>query len=138
KIAESKRQWKPSQRKQRPKPQRKRLLRGEGGSICEEITQVLGSRPTQDRKRWLNYFKRNAPNTRRTDYPAATANHLPIGSGAMESAIRRIVNLRLKGPSIFWHEENAEAILLQRAWHKSGRTQDLMQHAFEGAFTFAL
>ena len=138
KIAESKRQWKPSQRKQWLKTQRKRLLRGEVGSICEEITQVIGSRPTKDQKRWLNYFKRNALNNRRMDYAAATANNLPIGSGAMESAIRRIVNLRLKGPSIFWHEENAEAILLQRAWHKSGRTQDLMQHAFEGAFAFAL
>ena len=120
KIAESKKEWKPSERKQWLKTQRKRLLRGEVGTVCEEIAKVIGNRPTKDQKRWLNYFKRNALNNRRMDYACATANHLPIGSGAMESAIRRIVNLRLKGPSIFWHEQNAQAILLQRAWHKTG------------------
>ncbi len=35
---------------------------------------------------------------------------LPIGSGAIESAIRRVVNLRLKGPSIYWHKNSAEAV----------------------------
>ena len=33
---------------------------------------------------------------------------LPIGSGAMESAIRRVVNLRLKGALIYWLENTAE------------------------------
>jgi hypothetical protein len=28
---------------------------------------------------------------------------LPIGSGGVESGIRRVINLRLKGPGIFWH-----------------------------------
>ena len=36
---------------------------------------------------------------------------LPMGSGAIESAIRRVINLRLKGNSIFWAEENAEGML---------------------------
>jgi hypothetical protein len=34
-----------------------------------------------------------------------------LGSGAIESSIRRVINLRLKGNGIFWLEENAEAIL---------------------------
>jgi hypothetical protein len=36
---------------------------------------------------------------------------LPLGSGAVESAIRRVVNLRLKSNGMFWSPENAEAIL---------------------------
>jgi len=40
---------------------------------------------------------------------------LPIGSGAMASSIRRVINLRLKGNGIFWREENAEAMLQVRA-----------------------
>jgi hypothetical protein len=32
---------------------------------------------------------------------------LPIGSGAMESSIRRVVNLRLKDACIFWNEDTA-------------------------------
>jgi len=40
---------------------------------------------------------------------------VPLGSGAIESSIRRVVNLRLKGNSIYWREENAEAMLQIRA-----------------------
>src|SRR5271170_8527701 len=50
--------------------------------------------------------------------------HLPLGSGAIESAIRRVINLRMKGNSIFWEEDNAEAMLqlrglvLSRRWRE--------------------
>ena len=37
----------------------------------------------------------------RMAYAKLMAMKLPIGSGAIESTVRRIVNLRLKGPSIF-------------------------------------
>jgi len=40
---------------------------------------------------------------------------LPIGSGAIESAVRRVINLRLKGPGLMWQEENAEGALVLRA-----------------------
>ncbi len=49
----------------------------------------------------------------------------PIGSGAVESAVRRVVNLRMKGPSVFWTEEHAEGILHLRAQSKSGRWDEL-------------
>jgi hypothetical protein len=53
----------------------------------------------------------------------ATFRHrgLPCGSGAIESAIRRVINLRLKGNSIFWEAENAEAMLLLRSLVLSDR-----------------
>jgi len=44
---------------------------------------------------------------------------LPQGSGAIESAIRRVVNLRLKSPSVYWYRENAEALLMLRAYYKA-------------------
>ncbi|RCJ42041.1 hypothetical protein A6770_35295 [Nostoc minutum NIES-26] len=34
-----------------------------------------------------------------------------IGSGAIESLIRQVVNLRIKGNSKFWLKENAEIML---------------------------
>lgn len=43
-----------------------------------------------------------------------------MGSGAVESAIRRVINLRLKGPSIFWRGPNAERVLHMRAYLKAG------------------
>ena len=44
-----------------------------------------------------------------------------MGSGAVESAIRRVVNLRIKGASIYWLEESVEGILLLRSFYKSNR-----------------
>jgi hypothetical protein len=55
------------------------------------------------------------------DYATYRRRGLPLGSGAIESAIRRVINLRLKGNSIFWEEENAEAMLQLRGLVLSGR-----------------
>lgn len=45
------------------------------------------------------------------NYPQVKDMNLPIGSGAIESLIRQVVNLRLKGNGKFWLAENAEIIL---------------------------
>ncbi len=58
-------------------------------------------------------------------YALARKNNLPIGSGPMESAIRRVVNLRMKGNGIFWLEQNAEAMIMLRSYYKAGRWNDL-------------
>ena len=39
---------------------------------------------------------------------------LPLGSGAVESSIRRVINLRMKSNGMFWTEENAEKMLQLR------------------------
>jgi len=53
----------------------------------------------------------------------------PLGSGAVESAIRRVINLRLKGNGIYWREENAEAMLVLRAAALTGRWEETMEKA---------
>jgi hypothetical protein len=58
------------------------------------------------------------------DYARFQRRGLPIGSGAVESAIRRVINLRIKGPGVLWHEENAEGMVLLRAAALSGRWQE--------------
>jgi hypothetical protein len=63
----------------------------------------------------------------RLDYGAAQKKNLPLGSGAMESLIRRVVNLRLKGNSIFWKPENAEHMLALRTYFKVGRWAEVVQ-----------
>lgn len=55
------------------------------------------------------------------DYARYRRRGLPLGSGAIESTIRRVINLRMKGNSIFWKEENAEALLALRGLVLSGR-----------------
>lgn len=39
----------------------------------------------------------------------------PTGSGAVESAIRRILNLRIKAPGSFWTPEAAETMIFLRS-----------------------
>ena len=58
---------------------------------------------------------------------------MPIGSGAMESSIRRVVNMRLKGAGIFWSEDSANEMLMLRCYYKAGRWDDLMKLAFQVA-----
>jgi hypothetical protein len=55
------------------------------------------------------------------DYATFRRRGLPLGSGGIESAVRRVINLRLKGNSIFWEAENAEAMLVLRGLVLSGR-----------------
>ena len=47
----------------------------------------------------------------------------------MESAIRRVVNLRLKGAAIYWHVGTAEAMLMLRSYFKAGRWDMLKSQA---------
>jgi hypothetical protein len=60
----------------------------------------------------------------RLDYATFRRRKLPVGSGAIESAIRRVINLRMKGNSIYWKEDNAEGMLMLRGLVLSRRWKD--------------
>jgi hypothetical protein len=85
-------------------------------------------------QRELMYFVNNQE---RLSYQEVAAQKLPIGSGAIESAVRRVINLRLKSPCIYWKEDTAEEILLLRAYYKSGRWNLLKKMAYEGGSLYA-
>src|SRR5436190_22680473 len=75
------------------------------------------------------YFNKHLPHMR---YKEIKDKKLPIGSGGVESGIRRVINLRLKGPGIFWHEDMVDAMLLLRSYYKAGRWNLLENMAFNG------
>jgi len=56
---------------------------------------------------------------------------VPLGSGAVESMIRQVINLRLKGCGKFWKRENAERMLLLRSFLVTGRLDALFDFALE-------
>jgi hypothetical protein len=56
----------------------------------------------------------------RLKYAQVLEKKLPIGSGAIESLIRQVVNLRMKGNSKFWLKENAEIMLHLRCQWMAG------------------
>jgi len=51
---------------------------------------------------------------------------IPIGSGTVESAIRRVINLRIKAPGQFWLLENAEKMIFLRSQVLSGRWHSVL------------
>jgi hypothetical protein len=65
------------------------------------------------------------------DYDQMRQRGLPIGSGAIESAIRRVVNQRLKGNGLMWCEGNAEGMVLLRAAALTGRWEEALEQALQ-------
>lgn len=126
KIADSK-SLKGSTRKRWLTTQKNRLLRGEIGSVVIELETLLTHRRTKQQTTWLNYFINHGLKHRRMDYATSRSHSLPIGSGAIESAIRRVINLRVKSNATYWLRENAETMIRIRAWIKSRRAEELFQ-----------
>ncbi len=79
-------------------PQRQLLLRGEVERVIAAVRDICRGRNSKAIRTHRDYFIKNQ---RRMAYATLTAMKLPIGSGAIESTVRRVVNLRLKGASIF-------------------------------------
>ena len=66
-------------------------------------------------------------------YDTLKETNFPIGSGAIESAVRRVINLRFKGASIYWLEQTVEAMIKLRAFYKAGRWEVLKKLAFSSS-----
>lgn len=95
------------------------LWQGQLEQIHQDLRrQLRGRRREQALRKWASFFALNAE---RMQYARFRELNLPCGSGAVESAIRRVINLRLKGPGLFWTREMAENFLFLRAQLLSGR-----------------
>ncbi len=135
-LAALNRSWGAPKRKQWATRQRHRLWRGELDKFLEDVERLCRGKRGKDWTREREYLLRNA-RAGRLNYSKARWAKMPMGSGSMESAVRRVVNLRLKGPGIFWHEEHAEQMLLLRAYYKSKHWQVLTNKAFATPLTNA-
>lgn len=62
-----------------------------------------------------------ASNARRMDYPLLAARGLPIGSGAVESSAKHVVQHRMKRPGQRWSDRGARAMLALRSRVASAR-----------------
>lgn len=126
-VAALRKDWSARQRNQWANKQRKRLLAGHIAQVIAAIQPLCRGRNSKALKTELAYFVKHKTHMA---YQTIAHLHLPIGSGAIESAIRRIVNLRLKGPAICWNKSNAEALLLLRSAYKSGRWSQFTSATF--------
>ena len=106
--------------------QRRFLLQGQVEQVIAAVQALCRGRHSKAIRTQRDYFIQNKS---RMAYARLMAMQLPIGSAAIESTVRRVVNLRLKGPSLFWCRANAEAILLLRSYYKAGRWNMLKRMA---------
>jgi len=62
----------------------------------------------------------------RMRYVTLETRKLPIGSGQVESAVRRVVNLRFKAPGSFWMATTVSGLMHLRGAFKAGRWDEIM------------
>lgn len=107
------------------------LKKGKSKALLQEL-EALGEGSPADSAVWreIRYLRKHAE-ARRLRYDVFRSWRLPMGSGAIESTIRRVINLRLKGNSLYWTEENAEAVFQLRAAVVSGRWDETVEHTQE-------
>jgi len=103
------------------------LWEGLANSIARNFKKQIqraGLELDDDMKTALNYFIKHHD---RMQYKRFKRRKLLCGSGLVESAIRRVINLRFKGPSAFWCTENLDKMFVLRCALLSGRWHNLMK-----------
>lgn len=108
--------------KQRQRGRLKKMFkRGEVEGVIRYLRQLSARCSAVDDQ--IAYIERRR---KLLNYAYLLRHHLPIGSGAVESAIRRVINQRLKAPGMFWRKENIEPMLYMRAQALTSRWEEMM------------
>ena len=97
--------------------QHRTLLRnGQWRRVVEELTALVdeASQANAKARTEIAYLRKHGE-AGRMSYAHFRRIGIPLGSGAIESSIRRVINLRLKSNAMFWREPNAESMLQVRA-----------------------
>jgi hypothetical protein len=110
--------WPAADRKSYLTKYRRILLNGKTNAFFDFVDSISKRSRSKEIIRERKYF---AKNKTKMQYYRFAAMKLPLGSGAVESAIRRVINLRLKGPGIFWLEDTANEMLMLRCYYKANR-----------------
>lgn len=74
-------------------------------------------------KKLKSYF---VTNENLIQYATNRVKKFPIGSGVLDSAIRRVINMRGKSPGAFWKLDFAETVIYMRAQLLYGRWENLI------------
>ena len=118
-----------TERQRRYRQLRQWLRTGQWRRVLDELA-AWGRQIPEAAQYWteLSYLERHGL-AGRLAYATFRRRGVPIGSGAIESAIRRVVNLRLKSNGMLWRIDNAEAVLVLRAAELTGRWEETLEHA---------
>jgi hypothetical protein len=100
---------------------RKLLRNGQWRRVVEELSELAADEPDNEKLQTEIAYLRKHGEAGRLSYAHFRSLGIPLGSGAIESSIRRVINLRLKSNGMFWGEPQAETMLQVRAQVISNR-----------------
>lgn len=123
KVADVRSNWLKAQRNRWIKHAKKALYTGATDKLMGLFDEIAVGRKAREINKHRDYFRRN---TDRMQYASFKAACCPLGSGAVESGIRRVINMRMKANGTFWLRENAEGMVLLRSYLKAGRFDDIV------------
>ena len=114
------------------KKARKALKKGNAISLIREMSEFIISAKGERCKTMIKQraYLLRAYRKGRLSYAKVLRKKLPIGSGAIESLIRQVVNLRMKGNSKFWLKNNAEIMLHLRCQWIAGSWDNFCNSIF--------
>ncbi len=94
---------------------RSQLRNGQWRRVIAALSELQNKEnPIAELETEISYLRRHGE-AGRLSYVRYRQLGLPCGSGAIESGIRRVINLRLKSNAMFWKGEHAESILQVRS-----------------------
>mgnify|MGYP001556001182 FL=1 len=97
--------------------------------VIDRLSKLARGRRGKQVNREVRYLRKHVEHMQYAEWRAA---NVPIGSGVVESAIRRVINLRFKAASTFWREDHLAALLYLRCALKAGRWYELMLASIRG------
>lgn len=124
----------PKKKRQKLYEKLRHILRHEPKGIERVIQQLReqgGAKRGKEMEKALIYFEKHIT---RMNYATLDEMKLPVGSGQVESAVRRVVNLRFKAPGSFWKEDTVSGLMHLRAYFKAGRWNELMKRVLTKEF----
>jgi hypothetical protein len=113
--------------------QRTLLRNGQWRQVVEVLEDLCeGKSYAEEVQTEINYLRKHGE-AGRLSYPHYRAIGIPLGSGSVESSIRRVINLRLKGNAMYWLQDNAESMMQLRALVVTNRWDQRMREKRERA-----
>lgn len=95
--------------------QKRNLLQGKHKEVCESVAKVSKA-PKEERRKTIQYLKTNEY---RMHYDQYRNNGLMISSGAIESAHRTVLQVRMKRSGQRWSNQGCDKMIKLRVAHKS-------------------
>lgn len=116
------------------------LRRGKLSQMFSNLSAAYATLPAKGRanqakrKLLLDVMKHLAKNEHRMPYSKLRKDDLPIGSGAVEGAVRNLVGMRLDGPGMRWGDRS-EKVLHLRCIHLNGQWNEFARFVSTRALT---